>query len=165
MIYGASSISQTSDNPMVSFPISSSFSEGMSHMARSGSLVGSPSIQSPQVRPRRRERTPETCMDSITGEQLEEEVLLGKPGVFSKRRNSSQIPVLRYSSMLSGQEQVILLNKDEYSLLQHGDCLVSRKQRSLFHSYNGNSPNLDTEVQTVQEESVRPSLRRRWRRS
>ena len=165
MVYGANSITQTSNNPMVPFPISSSFSEGMTHLARSESLVGSPSIQSPQIRPRRRERTPEAGMDVITGEQVGNEILLEKPGRLSKRRNSSQIPVLRCSNMLSDHEQVILLNKDEYPLLQYGNCLVSREQRNIFRSYNGNDDSLDTEEQAVQEESVRPSLRRRWKRS
>ena len=163
MIYSANAMLQASDDTVMSFPISSSFSEGMSYLARSGSLFGSPSTQSPPLRPRRRERTPEACMDSIPGEQTEEEVTLEKQRRFVRRRHSSQIPVPHYSNILSGHEKVISLSKDEYSLLQHGDYVVSRKQRSLFRSYSGNDCNVDTEAQAGQEERVRPSLRRRWR--
>lgn len=159
MVLDADSITQISDTTMMPFPISSSFSEGMSGMTRDEPLFGSPSIQSPQLRPRRRERTPEACMDSSPGEQADEDVDLAQPRKISRRRNSSMIPVPHYSNILSGQEQAISLSKDEYTLLQHGDYLVSRKQRNIFRSYSGNTSNIDSEEKEAPEERVRPSLR------
>ena len=147
---------------MTSFPVSSSFSEGMSSKLRNVSSFDSTSLQSPPLRPRRLERTPEACNDQSpderTGSRPDQDRSVSRS---LTRRNSSQIPVFRHPEGLSNDPSCLSLDQRNLLIRDGEQKRPGQVIRALSCSYSGSIVHVDSESDSTHQNVDRPARPRK----
>lgn len=161
-LHSASGISLPSEESMTSFPVSSSFSEGLSYKLRNGSSFDSTSLQSPSLRPRRLERTPEACSDQSPDERTGSRPAQDRSVSRSlTRRNSSQIPVFCHPEGLATDPPYLSLDQRNLLIRDGEQKRPGQVVRSLSRSYSGSLVRVNSESDSTHQTVDRPSRPRK----
>lgn len=161
-LHSACGFSLPSEESMTSFPTSSSYSEGLSYKLRNGSSFDSTSLQSPSLRPRRLERTPEACNDQSSDERTGSRPVQDRSvsrGL--TRRNSSQIPVFRHPEGLSNDSSYLSLDRRNLLIRDGEQKRPGQVVRTLSCSYSGDIVRVDSESDSTHPTVDRPARPRK----